>query len=307
MPKKLLPVFLTLVFCGLGIQSQAQFNKVLRRTTQKLEREIERRAVEKASDIIAREIADAMEREFDEWLEEAAKRDTSSHYQEGDSSNYRSSQNYQDFLASMNREVDVPESYSFDIALHVEIEEKGEDPQQMLLYLSRDEPIFGMQTAAEKGETQIFVMDSERDAIIMYKEDKKGKTAQAIPSFNGLISSQVEEQLGEYHIEKTGKKETVAGYNCIGYKGSSEDYNFEFYTTDALGITWDKGFGPLMQKFGGEAYVSEFNKVEGMSLKSFSWEKSNDKKVTRWETLEVDKGGKEILNADYDFGKNSDE
>lgn len=311
--KRIIVFILLIVIAQLWpVEMYGQFDRILKRTGQKLEHEIERMAVEKASDIIARQIAKKMEESFDEWLREAAEKDTSFHYEEGDSSAYRMGRAYGDFLRGMNDAADLPPSYHFDIQLLVEIQQGKEDPEQMLMLFSKSEPVFAMQTSSGKDQTQIILMDIERDATVLYTEEDGKKSGQAIPSFSSLAGAGNQELEREFHFSPTGKTEKIAGYHCKGYEGYSVEHAFEFWNTDDLDINWNESFAAIMEKFGGSSYAENYKELKGVTLKSLSWEKSDKKKkdVTRWETLEVITKAYEIVNADYSFGyqnKNADE
>ena len=284
------------------LASSAQLDGLLRKTTRKLGNELERMAVEKLSDIIARKAAEKMESAFDKMLADAIEQDST--YQPDDSAYYRAGQSYAMFLQGMNDAANLPESYHFDLNILMEIATDGDKPENVRMYYSKSEPIFAMQTATSEKESQIMLMDVGNDVTVLYAIDGDKKTAQALPNMMKLAGSMGQQQVEEdfnYTITPIRKKQKVAGYVCEGYEGTFEEERFETWLTDQLGVSWHNAQGMLISQFAPNAYNDELKAVQGIPLKSLSYDKKG-KLQSSMEAKEVDLSPFELKNADYTFG-----
>lgn len=298
---------LLLVFCTLIVASpvNAQFDKLLDRTTRKLTRELEDMAVEKISDVIAQKAAEAVEKEFDKLLMEAMKEDSAKY--DRDSAYYALGNSYGQFLKGLNDAADLPESYSFDLDILYEVTTQNEKPEKMRYYFSSSQPIMGIQTAKSETNWQFVVIDVGNDVTVLYQHDGDKKTAQAIPNMmkfaGNLAQSQGADVEGEfdYEINKLPGKKRVAGYKCEGWEGKSENQRFESWMTNELGVDWKQTFGEMVSQFAGTAnYQQSWSGMEGMVMMSESYE--DDKLISSMEAQEVGKKETKFVNADYEFG-----
>ena len=287
----------------LPLQSTAQLDGLLRKTTRKLGNELERMAVEKLSDIIARKAAEKMESAFDKMLENAIQQDSS--YQKDDSAYYRAGQSYAMFLKGLNDAADLPESYHFDLNILMEVASDDDKPETLRMFYSKTDPIFAVQTATSETESQIMLMDVGNDVTVLYSIDGKKKTAQALPNMmklaSGMANQQVDTSL-KYTITPLKKREKIAGYVCQGYEGTYDDSRFETWLTDQLGVSWQQAQGMLISQFAPHAYNRDFKAVEGIALKSVQYEGQNGKMVASMVAKEVDQSAFELKNSEYTFG-----
>ena len=305
---KLLTNSLLIVLCILAINSKAdaQLNHLLRRTTNKLANELERMAIEKISDVIAQKVAERIESEFDKLLQEAVKEDSTKYNR--DSAYYALGSSYSSFLAGLNKTADLPESYSFDLNILVDVKTKIDDkPESMRYYYSKGASIIGIQTAKSKTEWQFILMDLTNDITVMYQHDGDEKTAQAIPNMMKLVagldhSNQDTEK--EYTVTSIKGKERIAGYKCEGFKGTDGETNFEAWVTDALGVDMKDTFGEMAKQFGSSnAYSGAWDNLSGMVLKSEVYDENGDL-TSSMIAKEIGTRTFTITNADYNFGKN---
>ena len=284
-------------------------DKLMRRTSQKLANEVERMAVEKLSDIIAEQATKQIEKKFDELLMSALESDSTrnSDYNR-DSAMYRMGASYGAFLQGLNDAADLPETYQFDINMLVEMTNEGDDPQNMRMYYSRTQPIFGVQTAASETNSQLVVMDFEKDVMVMYHDDNGEKTAQAIPNvmkFTSSLAGKVEvDSADNYTITPIKKTQKIAGFKCYGYEGVSDKHRFEAWMTDELDIEWRETFGAMMKDFAStDVYNDTWGELKGVALKQDMYDRSTDSITSSMLVKEVDTNKVTITNADYSFGK----
>ncbi len=302
-----LSLLLFLSFIPMG-HGQGILNRVLKRSKDKIEDKVEQAIVEKASEAIARQVYRSMSDAFDKMLRDAWEADSSSYAdREGDSGNY--AEWAATWMQRMNEAVDLPPSFSFDMRADVIIED-GKEKNQVILYLSATEPIFAMEQM-EKKEKRIFLIDGEKDVVVLYMEDSKGnKTAQAIPNMISTVASigrQQAESNDDFHFEKMNKTKKIAGYNSEGYRAWDEEYESEFYLTTELDIDWRDAFGGMVEKFSGSGSFSDQPMMNGFLMESHTIPKKKPKDKTSWLTQKVDNDTFTIQNADYTFGNMMDD
>jgi hypothetical protein len=288
--------------------AQGILNRVLKRSKDKIEDKVEQAIVEKASDAIARRVYRSMSDAFDKMLRDAWEADSSRYAdREGDSGNY--AEWAATWMQRMNEAVDLPPSFSFDMRADVIIED-GKEKNLVILYLSATEPIFAMEQM-EKKEKRIFLIDGEKDVVVLYMEDSKGnKTAQAIPNMISTVASigrQQAESNDDFHFEKMNKTKKIAGYNSEGYRAWDEEYESEFYLTTELDIDWRDSFGGMVEKFSGSGSFSDQPMMNGFLMESHTTPKKKPKDKTSWLTQKVDNDTFTIQNADYTFGNMMDD
>ena len=261
-------------------------------------------AIEKISDVIAQKAAERIEQEFDKMLREAVKDDSTTYNR--DSAYYALGSSYGAFLQGLNDAADLPDSYTFDLNILVDVKTQVDDqPQPMRYYYSTESAIIGIQTAKTETDWQFILMDLENDVTVMYQHDGDEKTAQAIPNMiklaAGMGQSNTEEEK-EYTISPIKKKEKIAGYKCDGFEGTDGELRFEAWMTDALGIDMKDTYGKMMQQFGSaNAYQTSWSSMSGMVLKSETY----DNKGALTSSMVAKEVGKRtfiITNADYNFG-----
>ena len=288
--------------------SQAQFDQLLKRTSDKLADEVTRMAVEKLSDIIAQKAAEQIERKFDEMLMKAMEDDST--YQSSynrDSAMYRMGQDYAAFLNGLNDAADLPEEYNFDVNMLVEVITENDEPQNMRMYFSRTEAIFAIQTATSETESQLILMDFDKDVMVMYKDANGEKTAQAVPNvmkFAGKMANSADVEPTDYTITPIKGKQKIAGFKCYGYEGVSEEDKFEAWMTDDLDIEWQQTFGNAMQNFASaNIYNEKWEEMKGVALSQKIFDAKTGELETSFLTKEVKANRITVVNADYSFGQ----
>lgn len=296
--------FLVLCVAAFSPNSDAQFDRLLRQTTNKLGNELERMAIDKISDVIAQKAAERIEQEFDKMLQQAMKDDSTTYNR--DSAYYALGSSYSAFLQGLNDAADLPESYTFDLNVLVDVKTKmADEPEPMRYYYSAESSIIGIQTAKSETDWQFIIMDLTNDVTVMYQHDGDEKTAQAIPNmmkFAGSMGQSNTEEPKEYVISPIKGKERIAGYKCDGFEGTDGQNKFEAWLTDALGVDMKDTYGKMMEQFGStNAYQTTWKDMSGMILKSETYDEKGEL-ISSMLAKEVDKKTFTITNADYTFG-----
>jgi Domain of unknown function (DUF4412) len=295
-----------IVLCIVAItaNSDAQINRLMRATTNKLANELERMAIEKISDVIAQKAAERIEREFDKMLQQAMKDDSTKYNR--DSAYYALGSSYAAFVQGLNDAADLPESYVFDLNVLVDVKSGNNGKaESMRYYYSTSDAIIGVQTAKSETNWQFLIMDLTNDVTVMYQHDGDKKTAQALPNMMklaaGLSGSNIEEKQ-EYRVTPLKGKQRIAGYKCDGFEGTNGDVKFEAWLTDALDVNMKETYSKMVQQFGSsDAYLSAWEDMSGMVLKSEAYNEKGEL-ISSMLAKEVGKRTFTIKNADYTFG-----
>ncbi|MDH3652603.1 MAG: hypothetical protein OEQ53_23125 [Saprospiraceae bacterium] len=305
-PSSILTVILTILMLSSATDGATQgiLNRVLKRSKDKIEDKVEQAIVEKASEAIARRVYRSMSDAFDQMLRDAWRQDSIEYASRGDTLG----RNYNDWAATwmqrMNEAVDLPPSFDFDMRVDALIENDKES-NMVRMYLSKSQSIFAMEQD-EKKEKRIFLIDAEKDVVILYMEDKKGnKTAQAIPNMMGAavgLASQQNYDTGEWQFEKMNKSKTIAGYKGEGYRTWDDSYESEVYITRDLDIDWRSAFGGMVEKFAASNSISKAHEMQGFMLEAHTISKDKPKDSTSWITQEISNQPFKIQNSDYTFG-----
>ena len=304
MLKSLLIICLTCWVAG-SIEGQGILNRVLKRSMQKAENKVEDMLVEKASDAIAQRLYRSMSDAFDKILIDASKQDSAYQADYSDSVAIKYGQLAGDWMARMNEAAEVPERYSFDHKVYVQITSDG-DPQSSILYLNSEGTFFAMEQL-EKGDKRICLIDGAKDVVVLYMEDSKGKkTAQAIPNMLGMgatiVNASADTLMNDWSFKATGKTKKAAGYDAKEYESTDGEYESRFYITDQLEISWKSSFSGLVDRFAGTQYGDLDDFPNGFMLESYTKKVGKSKDESSWITEKVVQESFDILNAEYEFG-----
>lgn len=302
-----------ILLCSVAPNLEAQIlGSIMREAQRKLERKIEDKIVDAVTDEIARRAFRPVEQAIDSMMRQKY-RDSINGGKEVDWD--KAGAAYAQFLEDMNKAVDLPEKYTFDIIQEVETTDYKGRKNPMKLYYSKTLPVMGMENMDEEKSTQLVVMDIERDVMVLYSTDKKGKKkAQAIPSvmkFSGAMAASVKTNEAdkdyEFKIVKTGKTKKIAGYTGHEYKGESKEDEMDIYVCEDLKTTWSSRTAAYMQSVAPASYIQGSRSIEGGLMLAFeTTKKKGDKERTSWDTKKLTEKSFTITNADYQFGELKD-
>jgi len=307
--KKLITILLIVLFAA--SESDAQlFKKMLDRTADKISDRVEDKIVEGISTELANRAVRPLDRMYDEMFRQQYKEQ---YGKEWDDEEY---ENDEERTAAMNAmwgsmfgTVDLPESYSFDKVIEIEVYDYGsKKANKMKMIVNQNQPIFGMEQ--EEDGTQIVVYDFEKDIVTIFNESEK--TAMAVPNVMKLakaFSPQIEEEMkkemeGAEISEIKSKK--ILDCQSKGYKVKTEEEESEFYICMDAEVSWGESYGKMMKQLSPNFYennelYSEF--TSGMLMRAKT-KRKKDKKESKWETKKISSKNYTIKTADYKLTNN---
>jgi hypothetical protein len=302
--KKLIILNLLLLFC-FNAYSQI-LGGIMNEAKRKLERKIENKIIEAVSEELARRAFKPIDEAIDSMMRQK--------YQDSINGGKqvdweKAGQSYAEFLAGMNKAVELPEKYTFDVTQDVEIVDYSNKTNYLRMHYSKNDAVFGIEDLEEKDSKQFIVMDISRDAMIMFTTDKKGKkTGQVIPSVMKLasgmaasVSKDVQGNELDIKIEKTGKKKKIAGFQSFEYKGSTKVEDFVMYVSADFPVNWQSNYTAYMSKFAPASYAENSSKIENGIMLQYENKRKDEDKVTTWTTVKVIEKSFDIKKVDYNF------
>lgn len=297
-----------LVILSVSIPMEAQLLKrVLRESTRKAEKQIGDMAVRKLSDAIARKATQSVEGAFDKMIRDAMEND-STYRNDGsvpDSTYYRAGQKYGEFMRGMYASVELPEKYEFDISMLVETSHGKEEPKEMWMHFAKGKGQIAIEQMEGKTHSIMF-LDMNRDVVVMYTEDKKGKkTYKALSgmmnTFGGMAARNTnDEDFSLAEFKATGKTKTIAGYKANEYVGESKSETVEVYFSTEVPIDWNDTFGGMVRKMAPTMYRDGMSMAEGVALESITTEKKKPKTEYFYTTKKVVEQPFVIDNSEYE-------
>ncbi len=298
----------TLVFLSIILvqkDSSAQiFGGIMNEAKRKIEKKVEDKIVQAVSDELARRAFKPIDQAMDSLMRQKYQ-DSVGKGQKVDWDKMGDA--YAAFLADMNKTIELPEKYSFDITQEVEVIDYSKKRNYIRLHYSKKDAIIGMESLDEKQTKQLVVIDLQKDAMILYTTEKNGdKTGQVIPSVMKLgaaASSSVKaEKSDKWKIRKTGKSKKVAGYNSQEYSGETSDEKILMYVSENFPINIQKNFQPYMSKFAPSSYTENMAGTEqGIMLEYENIRKDEKGEKTTWVTKKISEKPFDLVNADFKF------
>lgn len=146
----------------------------------------------------------------------------------------------------------VEDNYEFDHNMLLNIDTydkkgKQQDPMDMRMYFSEDQPNFGMQMDMEGSKTFIIYDMKTYQMVTLIESDgqKIGTAMKFDPAkFEEAIKDASEENpdMSDYKFIKTGNSKVISGYNCDEYKVESSesdpDWVSTYWLTDETDANW---------------------------------------------------------------------
>lgn len=297
---------LTLCIAFITPSSQAQLlDRMLRKTKQKVGNKVEDMVAEKVSEYIAQRVYKSMSDGFDRMMADAYKQDSSYRANYGDSVAIKYGGLASDWMARMNEAADVPDSYHFDYTVTA-VSTYKRDKDEMTMYFPAEGGYFAMEQL-ENGQRKVFLLDAERDVTILYSEEGKKKSAQAIPNMMGLAGAMAntaieDQETVDWEVQEIRGK-TILGYKCDGFQASSEEGVSETYISKDVPIDWQEAFINSMKKFVVALNGSDEEfKVDGFVLESSYKSSKKSRDDHTWTVTAFDEDQFDIINAEYEFG-----
>ncbi len=298
---KKIRVFAMAVFTLMFLTSEAQIlGGILNEAQRKLERKIEQKVI----DAVAEELAARAFRPIASSIDSLLK----SEYEMTEKSGNKI--DYTEFLESLNKKVDLPEQYTFDLIQDVETTDYDGKKSNVKLYYAKNDAIFAIEDLSDSKNKQIVVIDIDRDAMIMYSENKKGeKSAQVVPSVMKITKSIVNSSINdtesteqEYTFKKTGKTKKIAGYKAEEYIGSTQEEDVKFYMATDFPVYTQNAMQAYMNNIVPAAYQENSAHIKDIKAVMLEYEnkrKDAKGKKTTWITKNVTEKSFNLVNKDY--------
>ncbi len=282
-------LFFTLLASLTITLAQAQiFGRIVDRAKDKISNKIEERVVERISAEIARAAMKPIDNAIDDMLKERY---------EQDSINGKTDVDYGEFLNTFLKPVELPDSYTFDMVLQCETKDYDGDKSKMEMLLTKDGSAIGFVQFENENKTMM-IFDTKNDVMAVYNEEEK--KVQGMPSVlsiaGAIAASQSEEDAYEVTLEKTGKTQKVAGYECEEWEIDDEETTTKALVAADFPIEWKASFGPFLKQI---LPTTQRDKMpDGMTLKSESKTKAKNKK-SKFEVKKVIDDPLTVNNQDY--------
>ena len=249
-------VFL-LTFCLVWTCAEAQFLRgIVNKATDKALDRVE----DKIADRLAEELANAMYRPIDKALDSLLQNSY-------EASGSRDSVDYQGFLAILNSSAELPPSYAFDVVMEMEIVDYDGKKNEMEMWFDESGNHFGMKQY-EKKNSNLMVIDIQRDIICMYTEENGKKKVQAIPTMSkwmGYAGGQSVD-LPEIKVTPLNKTKKIAGYECEGYEVETEEEFSTVWMTNKVPVTWKDELSKFLAQFNSERMAQYKEELNGMFM-----------------------------------------
>ncbi|NBB88690.1 MAG: DUF4412 domain-containing protein [Bacteroidetes bacterium] len=281
-----------LAFLFLLPQSEAQ---ILNRLKRKAERAAEKRVEEEFDKALAEKVDEEFEKD-------STRRDG------GDFGGYdRTESALADAIAGeyMDKfdmsDVELPETYTFDLKIEYEIKSEGEDPIYMAFIIPPDnEKYMGFTGASDQEDFQYMIWDLERNVFVMYQENEGEKSLMKLPNFASIAEADQEKQLeaSEMEIRKTGETKTILGYTCEKYIIEDDKNYGEAWIADDFPYSYER-FSALVSTQMKTPGYSELSEEKGYALEMLTREKKKNAKTTVMKVVNVDETGLTITNSEY--------
>lgn len=241
----------TITLISILFSSSLLFGQILERT--------ERKAVNKTNQRIDNKIDQGLNKGLDAVEGVFKKKSKDNSKKEANTETPDNTAETQKAMSIFGSSADVEDKYDFDhnMLLNVETyDKKGkkQDPIDMKMFFSDDEPTFGMEMEME-GSKSFIIYDMKTYQMVSLIENDGQKFGTAM-KFNQNMISEIEKGVAEeeaksptYKFTKTGNSKVISGFNCDEYKVESSeanpDWEATYWITDETEANWIKYMGNM--------------------------------------------------------------
>ncbi len=198
-------------------------------------------------------------------------------------------------------DVELPESYEFELTIAYEIQTEDEDPVNMSFVIAPEGEKYMGFTGIEQGqEFQYMVWDLERNVFVMYQEQDGKKSLMKLPNFASIAEADQEKQMeaSEMEIRKTGETKTILGYTCEKYIIEDDKTYGEAWIAADFPYSYER-FSALVSTQMKTPGYSELSEQQGYALEMLTREKKKKAKTTIMKVIDIDESGFKIDNSEY--------
>ncbi len=294
--KKLL-ILLVILNLGTSAYSQGFLKKLGDKTMNKIQKKAEDKLVDELSEKIANQAVKPINSFMDSLFAESYEESTGEKYDPQNSE--KMAEALSQFMGSAN----VPDSYSFNYLVEVELKDFGsKNTNTMIMLINTDKQVFGIEQE-DYGKKMMMIFDNENEAVVSYNQESMEMFA--FPLNGSMMTAYsnraVQKEMDKYelNIEKTGKTRNILGYKSEEYKIWSEKNTSVTYISNKLPFSWEDSFGQMMTQFAPNFYKeNEEYQMDGMLMEAKT-ERLSDGKKSEWKTKKIDKSDILINNSDY--------
>lgn len=280
------------------VNGQGFLKKLTDRAVDRTMQKAEDKLVDELAEKIANQAVKPINRFVDSLFVDSYENETGEKYDP------ENSEKMAEALASMFGDVEIPESYTFDFTMEIEVKDYGsKKANDMKLYVSKDKPYFGMEQD-DDGKKMMFIFDNENQAMVTYDMNKKESMAIPINSMMmsafGQMAVEKELEKQQLTIKETGDTKKILGYQAKEFVYDTEDAESEVYISEELPFSWEESFGTMMSQFAPNFYKNNPDyKLKGMMLEGKSKRKKDGKK-SEWKAKKLSEKTVTITNSDFD-------
>ncbi len=269
----------------------------------KIERKVEDKIVDELSERIANAAVRPINAAIDEMFKEQYKETYGKEYEQDSTlTPEERAAMMTNIMSALYGNTDLPESYTFDYNLTIEIKDYGEKKSQMMkMLIANDGKSFGMEQPEDNNKS-VIVFDMERDLMVIYNE--KDKTVMAMSNVmkmaGRMTSNMVESNAEEIELKKSNKTKKILGYTAVKYDFETAENTGEAHVGQDMPFTWEGSFGKMMEYFSPhfKEKSGRSEMAHGFLLESINKRKS-DKKESSWEVKSIDNKQFSIKNSQY--------
>lgn len=292
-------LFMSLFFFLLWpVNSEAQ---VLRRTLGKLGERVVEKKIEKEVDKKIDEVADSIVYALD-----GEKPMTEEERQEAQKNRQRAGELMRGMMGGINQ-VDLPESYAFEISIEMELEDHKKNISQLTYFISENSPVIGYRMTTDdkkNSQEQFVVMDMEEKYMATFIDSDGQKVAMSMPLPVDMIASMAAEEAEkqeekDFTFEKTGNTKTINGYHCTEFVITTGDHIQHMWMTKDVDVklTFTEVFSQMMNS---KQKIQNPMEGEGYPMLIEIIEKKNNRK-TYMRTKEIKEGSFPFVAAEYSY------
>ena len=198
-------------------------------------------------------------------------------------------------------DVELPESYEFELTIAYEIQTEDEDPVNMSFVIAPEgEKYMGFTGFSQDEEFEYMVWDLERNVFVMYQEQDGKKSLMKLPNFASIAEADQEKQMeaSEMEIRKTGETKTILGYSCEKYIIEDDKTYGEAWIAADFPYSYER-FSALVSTQMKTPGYSELSEQQGYALEMLTREKKKKAQTTVIKVIDIDESGFSINNSEY--------
>ncbi len=173
-------------------------------------------------------------------------------------------------MGGMFQPATTESSYQFSGYMTMDVfarDEKGnpETPVQFKYYMGEDLQVMGVSFQDPESKTNFTtITDSKNQAMVFLIEEANEKSSMAMGmdmvKMESLSEAEIEEDLDQLKLVKTGKTKTILGYTCLEYLVTSKDGKGNYWVTEKP-ISGMSVFSPQYNPLGENSGMNHYKTI----------------------------------------------